>query len=49
MRLWLSMPNSRVLPDDHAVLWGDIAAGKPRGGISQPADALAGKCCPGTP
>jgi hypothetical protein len=37
MRLWLSVPNSRALPDDHAVLWGDIRAGHPRGGIAQPA------------
>ncbi len=37
MRLWLSVPNSRALPDDHAVLWGDIGAGRPRGGIAQPA------------
>ncbi|AJC15936.1 TauD/TfdA family dioxygenase [Pandoraea sputorum] len=40
MRLWLSMPNSRALPDDHAVLWGDVASGKPHGGIAQPAAAL---------
>jgi hypothetical protein len=39
MRLWLSMPNSRALPDDHAVLWGDVSAGKPHGGIAQPAVA----------
>ena len=39
MRLWLSMPNSRALPEDHAVLWGDVAAGKPHGGIAQPATA----------
>ncbi len=26
MRLWLSSPNSRALPEDHAVLWGDIGA-----------------------
>jgi hypothetical protein len=41
MRLWLSVPNSRALPDDHAVLWGDIGAGKPHGGIGQPATAAA--------
>jgi hypothetical protein len=41
MRLWLSMPNSRALPEDHAVLWGDVGAGKPRGGIAQPATAPA--------
>lgn len=39
MRLWLSMPNSRALPEDHAILWGDVSAGKPRGGIAQPAIA----------
>lgn len=41
MRLWLSMPDSRALPSDHAVLWGDVEAGKPRGGIAQPAVAVA--------
>jgi hypothetical protein len=40
MRLWLSVPNSRSLPDDHAVLWGDVAGGKPHGGIAQPAVAM---------
>ena len=39
MRLWLSVPNSRALPDDHAVLWGDVGAGRPHGGIAQPATA----------
>ena len=33
-RLWLAVPNSRALPEDHAVLWGDVAAGAPRGGIA---------------
>lgn len=37
MRLWLSVPNSRALPEDHAILWGDVSGGKPRGGIAQPA------------
>lgn len=32
-RLWLSMPNSRALPDDHAVLWRNVDAGALRGGI----------------
>ena len=41
MRLWLGMPNSRALPESHAVLWGDIAAGRPHGGIAQPAVAAA--------
>lgn len=35
LRLWLSMPNSRALPEDHAILWGDVAAGALRGGIGQ--------------
>lgn len=33
-RLWLAMPNSRPLPEDHAVLWGDVAPGALRGGIA---------------
>ena len=32
-RLWLSMPNSRTLPEDHAVLWRKTGAGEIRGGI----------------
>jgi Taurine catabolism dioxygenase TauD, TfdA family len=40
MRLWLSVPNSRALPDDHAVLWGDVGGGRPHGGIGQPATAI---------
>lgn len=35
LRLWLTMANSRPLPADHAVLWGAVAAGSPRGGIGQ--------------
>ncbi len=35
LRLWLTVPNSRPLPPDHAVLWGSTAAGAPRGGIGQ--------------
>lgn len=41
MRLWLSVANSRALPPDHALLWGDVGAGKPHGGIAQPAVAMA--------
>ena len=37
LRIWLSMPNSRPLPEGHAVLWGATEAGAPRGGIAQPA------------
>jgi hypothetical protein len=33
-RLWLAVPNSRPLPEDHAVLWGNVAAGALRGGIA---------------
>jgi len=40
MRLWLAMPNSRALPTDHAVLWGEVEAGRPRGGIAQAAVAM---------
>jgi hypothetical protein len=36
LRLWLSMPNSRPLPDGLEVLWGAVAAGVLRGGIQQP-------------
>ena len=35
LRLWLGMPNSRALPEDHAPLWGNVAAGTPHGGIGQ--------------
>jgi hypothetical protein len=34
-RLWLSMPNSRALPEGHEVLWGTTAPGALRGGIGQ--------------
>ena len=39
MRVWLSVANSRALPEDHAVLWGDVGAGRPHGGIAQAATA----------
>jgi hypothetical protein len=42
MRIWLSIPNSRALPEDHAILWGDVGAGRARGGIAQPAAVSAG-------
>jgi hypothetical protein len=32
-RLWLSMPDSRALPDSVADLWGPVAAGAVRGGV----------------
>lgn len=35
LRLWLAMPNSRALPEDHAILWRNVAAGALRGGIGQ--------------
>lgn len=34
-RLWLTMPNNRPLPAGHEVLWQNIEAGQPRGGIRQ--------------
>jgi len=37
MRLWLSMPNSRALPEGFEVLWGSTAPGALRGGIAQAA------------
>lgn len=37
LRIWLSTPFSRLLPDDCAVQWGDVRAGALRGG------ALVGK------
>jgi hypothetical protein len=33
-RIWLTMPNSRALPEGHEVLWRNIEAGIPRGGIA---------------
>lgn len=35
LRLWLTMPNNRALPVGHEVLWREIEAGRPRGGIAQ--------------
>ncbi len=35
LRVWLAMPNSRALPADHQVLWGQTDAGTLRGGIGQ--------------
>jgi Taurine catabolism dioxygenase TauD, TfdA family len=35
LRLWLSMPNNRPLPEGHEILWQNIDAGKIRGGIRQ--------------
>jgi len=35
MRLWLTMRNNRPLPQGHEILWQDIEAGQPRGGIRQ--------------
>lgn len=36
-RMWLSMPNSRALPDSFEVLFGSLQAGAVRGGILQAA------------
>ena len=38
-RLWLSVPNSRPLPEGFEVLWVTIEAGARRGGIEQPSGA----------
>ena len=38
-RLWLSMPNSRRLPDGFETLWGNAAPGALRGGVVQPETA----------
>lgn len=35
LRLWLSVPNSRALPDGFDVLWGSTAPGALRGGVVQ--------------
>jgi hypothetical protein len=35
-RTWISMANSRPLPESHAVLFGETGAGQVRGGIRQP-------------
>jgi hypothetical protein len=35
LRLWLTMPNNRALPEGHEILWQEIEAGRPRGGIRQ--------------
>jgi hypothetical protein len=35
LRLWLTMRNNRALPEGHEVLWRNIEAGQPRGGIAQ--------------
>jgi hypothetical protein len=34
-RLWLSVPNSRALPEGFDVLWGSIEPGAIRGGAEQ--------------
>ena len=39
-RLWLCVPNGRALPEDHAVLWGNVEAGLMRGGIGLAGSAL---------
>jgi hypothetical protein len=35
LRVWLAMPNSRALPEDHRILWRQVDAGAVRGGIGQ--------------
>lgn len=35
LRIWLTMANNRPLPRGHEILWRNIEAGQPRGGILQ--------------
>jgi hypothetical protein len=35
LRIWLTMANNRPLPAGHEILWRNIEAGQPRGGIQQ--------------
>jgi Taurine catabolism dioxygenase TauD, TfdA family len=35
LRLWLTVANNRPLPAGHEILWRNIEAGQPRGGIQQ--------------
>jgi Taurine catabolism dioxygenase TauD, TfdA family len=42
LRLWMAVPNSRALPEDHAILWRNIDAGAIRGGIGQTQTAPLG-------
>jgi len=35
LRLWMTVPNSRALPEDHRILWRAVEAGASRGGIGQ--------------
>ena len=35
LRIWLTMANNRPLPEGHEILWRNIEAGQPRGGIRQ--------------
>ena len=35
LRIWLTMTNNRPLPAGHEILWRNIEAGQPRGGIMQ--------------
>jgi len=41
MRLWLSMPYSRALPQGYEALWGSIEPGALRGGIAQSVVGIA--------
>jgi hypothetical protein len=42
LRLWMAVPNSRALPEDHRVLWRNTEAGAIRGGIGQTQTAPVG-------
>lgn len=41
LRLWLTTPGNRALPQGHEVLWRQIEAGRPRGGIGQASPGAA--------
>lgn len=38
LRIWLSLPNSRPLPESFATFWGDVRGGAVRGGYPSQAD-----------
>jgi Taurine catabolism dioxygenase TauD, TfdA family len=47
-RLWLSMPNSRRLPQGFENLWGSVEPGALRGGVMQPATGARVPTCNST-
>jgi hypothetical protein len=47
LRLWLAVPNSRRVPAEHAILWGNTQPGAVRGGVVQPATGARAVCATG--